>query len=226
MKSLKESINEALQGITLTQYKNIWKGNFNVDIDQDHIDNPIYFFTELLMAHKNELPTENEFANVCKFIVTKLGNIDKKYIDIFGTRFVEIFCNEAFNNSVSKLKNMVLPEIKKRIFSDDCDLDDIEDYKKIQLLILNKNSYVDDDEELFANKLIDDNEFTSVVGALRRAVMFGPYVFKSNIYTKALHQLLMEVLLDIFGKKWGKDHKTWPDYYTNGFSVLIKHFAK
>jgi hypothetical protein len=95
MKTLTQLLNESLHGITVRQYKGIWQGKFDVNLDEDHLNNPIYFFTELLYAHKQTLPTTEEFANVCKFIVTKMKNADnqllEEHFNLFTKRFIEIY---------------------------------------------------------------------------------------------------------------------------------------
>lgn len=105
MKSLTQILNESLQGITTQQYKGIWQGNFDVNLNEDHLSNPIYFFTELLYAHKQSLPTTEEFTNVCKFIATKMKNADKQLLEnhfnLFTKRFVEIYFPDVIRGSIS-----------------------------------------------------------------------------------------------------------------------------
>ena len=108
MKTLTQLLNENLHGITVRQYKGIWQGKFDVNLDEDHLSNPIYFFTELLYAHKQSLPTTEEFTNVCKFIATKMKNADKQlledHFDLFTERFIEIYFTDLIRGAYCNVK--------------------------------------------------------------------------------------------------------------------------
>lgn len=113
MKTLTQLLNESLHGITVRQYKGIWQGNFDVNLDEDHLKNPIYFFTELLYAHKQSLPTTEEFTNVCKFIVAKMKNVDKQlfedHFNLFSKRFIEIYFTDLIRGgALNSYRNMNL----------------------------------------------------------------------------------------------------------------------
>lgn len=124
MKTLTQLLNESLHGITVRQYKGIWQGKFDVNLDEDHLKNPIYFFTELLYAHKQSLPTTEEFTNVCKFIALKMKNADKQLLkdhsDLFFKRFVEIYFTDIIRGGTrNSYDNMNLWDMSSNDVSND-----------------------------------------------------------------------------------------------------------
>ena len=105
MKSLLETLNEALNGLHNNQYKTIWSGKFNGEISQEIITDPIEFFTELFKSYKNGLPTEKEWINVCEFIAKHMSSMDKSYIDVMTNIFIEVFFNMSPKSQYYDLVN-------------------------------------------------------------------------------------------------------------------------
>ena len=101
MKTLQQLLVEALEGLGPKEYKGIWNGK-KVVLPKYAQKDFTYLMNEILEVHRGELPTEEEFKNVCQFIADNFkGLITIKMIDdAFFNRFIEVF----FTKSLRKKK--------------------------------------------------------------------------------------------------------------------------
>ena len=184
MKTLTQILNESLQGISVRQYKGIWQGNFDVNLDEDHLSNPIYFFTELLYAHKQSLPTTEEFTNVCEFIVSKMKNADKQllkdHFNLFFRRFIEIYFTDRIRGGFRNSYNMNLWDISSN---------DVDDTRRNQFEIYIYAVF-------FGRKYID-----------RAAARSN----RANEVDKVVDKEWKNTINEL-GKKYNLTTENWPDY--------------
>ena len=109
MKKLTEFINEALGGIAWSEFAKVWKGE-HLDIDEDHLKNATYVFTELMQVHRDKLPTTEEFTNMCRWFVETYKDqpyITEEYMEDLLYRFFDIFVEptqkKTFTKKIEKL---------------------------------------------------------------------------------------------------------------------------
>lgn len=104
MKKLTEFINEALGGIAWSEFAKVWKGE-HLDIDEDHLKNATYVFTELMQVHDNKLPTTEEFNNMCRWFVDTYKDqpyITEEYMEDLLYRFFDIFVMHTQKKTFTK----------------------------------------------------------------------------------------------------------------------------
>ena len=91
MKTLQFFINEALGDVTPKQFMDIWKGkNPKID-DTEHLKNAKYVIHEIMNVHKDKLPTEEEFENLCNWVIDQNWNATS--IEMMLNKMFETFIN-------------------------------------------------------------------------------------------------------------------------------------
>jgi hypothetical protein len=101
MKTLQQLLVEALEGLGPKDYKEIWSGK-KVTLPRYAQKDFTYLMNEILEVHRDKLPTEDEFKNVCQFIADNFKNLItiEMLDDAFMNRFIEVF----FTKSLRKAK--------------------------------------------------------------------------------------------------------------------------
>lgn len=110
MKKLTEFINEALGSIAWSEFAKVWKGG-HLNIDEDHLKNATYVFTELMQVHSNKLPTTEEFTNMCRWFVDTYKDqpyITEEYMEdllyVFFDTFVMHTQKKTFTKKIERTK--------------------------------------------------------------------------------------------------------------------------
>lgn len=91
MKKLNEFINEALNNMP-KEFLNIWKGK-SANIDIEYMENPALLAQSIMDVHRRNLPTEEEFMNLCEWIIKNVSSpkvveriLDVMY-EVFGVSY-------------------------------------------------------------------------------------------------------------------------------------------
>lgn len=104
MKKLTQFINEALGSILPREFMNIWKGQ-DANIDNDHLENAAYVFTELMNIHRDKLPTTEEFTNMCRWfadIYKDQPYVTEEYMEELLYRFFDTFVMRTQKRTFTK----------------------------------------------------------------------------------------------------------------------------
>ena len=104
MKRLTEYINEALGNILPREFAKIWKGQ-HVNIDDDHLKNAAYVFTELMNVHRDKLPTTEEFTNMCTWFADTYKDqpyVTEEYVEELLYRFFDTFVQRTQKRTFTK----------------------------------------------------------------------------------------------------------------------------
>lgn len=104
MRKLTQFINEALGDILPREFMKIWKGQ-HINIDEDHLKNATYVFTELMNAHRDKLPTTEEFTNMCRWFADTYKDqpyVTEEYIEELMYRFFDTFVQRTQKRTFTK----------------------------------------------------------------------------------------------------------------------------
>lgn len=104
MKRLTKYINEALGNILPREFMKIWKGQ-DVNIDDDHLKNASYVFTELMNVHRDKLPTTEEFTNMCRWFSDTYNDqpyVTEEYMEELLYRFFDTFVQRTQKRTFTK----------------------------------------------------------------------------------------------------------------------------
>lgn len=104
MKKLTQFINEALGGILPREFAKVWKGE-HINIDDDHLKNASYVFTELMNAHRDKLPTTEEFTNMCRWFADTYKDqpyVTEEYVEELLYRFFDTFVMRTQKRTFTK----------------------------------------------------------------------------------------------------------------------------
>lgn len=84
MKKLNDYINEALNTLP-KEFANIWKGK-STNIDIEYMENPALLAQSIMDVHRRNLPTEEEFINLCEWMIKNIDS-DKTASVILDTMY-------------------------------------------------------------------------------------------------------------------------------------------
>lgn len=115
MKTLQQLLVEALEGLGPKDYKEIWSGK-KVALPRYAQKDFTYLMNEILEVHRDKLPTEDEFENVCQFIADNFKNLitNEMLDEAFFNRFIEVFFTKSLRKKkyVNFLDSEVLTTLK------------------------------------------------------------------------------------------------------------------
>jgi hypothetical protein len=107
MKTLREILLESIGRMNSIDYTKVWKGK-KVNLSNNSGEDFEYIMNGILTAHQGELPTAEEFENVCDFVLDNFKNLPISEIeDKFLHKFVETFFPKAKMYKFSMMHNIV-----------------------------------------------------------------------------------------------------------------------
>lgn len=194
---LTDYINEALGNVIPKDFMDIWRGK-NITIDVDHLKNLRYVFTELMQVHRDKLPTEQEFTNMCSWITNTYQNFKfpEKLFDELFTRFVDIY----WGNKRYKWKEFGTDKWQEEQRGSYLVRSEITEFKQVLSDITNE----------------EKEKIASIILLGKAMYLKAKAVNKStSTYTEALRYFL---------DKWNITIDEMPDY-SNGLRILSKAFG-
>lgn len=107
MKTLKEFLLESTKALDSIDYTKVWKGK-KVNLSTNSEEDFEYIINGILTAHQGQLPTAEEFENVCDFVIDNFAKLPISEIEEkFLNKFVEFFFPKAKTYKFPQMQNIV-----------------------------------------------------------------------------------------------------------------------
>ena len=186
------------------QMMHIWKGKNTDNLDIQYLNNPKNLIHEIINVHRHQLPTEEEFMNLCEWLIANT-NFTAVEFEYLIDKMLEVFVPNKYAQQSSQIKSLKIYQTPSQVTKNF--IGDLGWHN-------NKTAYTLLEQGFFIiHKLIKRNNDIKQKHTSDEDPNHDDYI-----------NLMIEFMGETY-KKWHKNVDTWPDY-SKSLDMVVKYINK